>query len=955
MIQPGDPNFPDAADDADRRLRSHVRLLGILLGETVVNQEGPYLLELEEGVRAKTKQLRDRHDDDVSRALGEELGGIDVSTATRLIRAFSLYFQLVNVAELEHRVQVIREMQATTPDEPAPPGTFLHLFKRAANIEGGQERLRAALAELDVMPVVTAHPTEAVRRSVLDHVTGVAMALDALDGQVNSPPHVALVAAMREHIELLWQTEELHTARPSVADEARDVRSHLDLLLDVVPAVHAELDRRWSEVFAEPPPPFRPFLRLGSWVGGDQDGNPNVRAAALRDALRDQKQLILARYRDYVSAISVQYSQSTRWTGADAELAASIADDEAKMPLAAQALGERSQDEPYRRKLALVHRRLGDSLALLQGAVAEHPYGGAEELLADLDLIDSALRRQRGAVFADGELLRLRRRVASFDFCGYSIDVRQHSARIRDVASTILRQCGQVEVGLDGMDEAAAMRLLGAAMRQSGPHIGTLDLDPDDRDILDTLVEMGRAQRTISPRSTERLVLSMSQTPVDALAAMWLASLVGLVSWSFGALHSSRIDIVPLMETISSLRAGPEVLRRLLAQPEYAQQVRARGNVQEIMLGYSDSSKDGGYLAAQWSLYVAHRQLALVCDGAGIRLRLFHGRGGTVSRGGGPTHEALLAQPPGTVRGRVRITEQGEVLHYRYSRAEVAQNHLELVAAAVWEASSLQPPLPAEREAVWERAMSIIANDSFKRYRGFVYTEDFERFFREVTPIDELGQLTIGSRPVSRHGSNRIEDLRAIPWGFAWNQTRLMLPTWYGVGRSLFAFAEDGRSDTDDDPDAPPTAREAPLPPSGSQRWHLLHTMYSGWPFFRALIGNLEMTLAKTDLGVAGRYLELVSDAELRTRMWAEITAEHERTVSAMLRVTGKQALLADQPLLQETLRLRDPYIDPLSVLQAQMLDRYRRMDGDAPERTALREAILRTVNGIAAGLQNTG
>jgi phosphoenolpyruvate carboxylase len=251
--------------------------------------------------------------------------------------------------------------------------------------------------------------------------------------------------------------------------------------------------------------------------------------------------------------------------------------------------------------------------------------------------------------------------------------------------------------------------------------------------------------------------------------------------------------------------------------------------------------------------------------------------------------------------------------------------------------------------------MSIIANDSFKRYRGFVYTEDFERFFREVTPIDELGQLTIGSRPVSRHGSNRIEDLRAIPWGFAWNQTRLMLPTWYGVGRSLFAFAEDGRSDTDDDPDAPPTAREAPLPPSGSQRWHLLHTMYSGWPFFRALIGNLEMTLAKTDLGVAGRYLELVSDAELRTRMWAEITAEHERTVSAMLRVTGKQALLADQPLLQETLRLRDPYIDPLSVLQAQMLDRYRRMDGDAPERTALREAILRTVNGIAAGLQNTG
>jgi phosphoenolpyruvate carboxylase len=295
----------------------------------------------------------------------------------------------------------------------------------------------------------------------------------------------------------------------------------------------------------------------------------------------------------------------------------------------------------------------------------------------------------------------------------------------------------------------------------------------------------------------------------------------------------------------------------------------------------------------------------------------------------------------------------------------VAQNHLELVAAAVWEASSLQPPLPAEREAVWERAMAIIAGDSFRRYREFVYTEDFERFFREVTPIDELGQLTIGSRPVSRHGSNRIEDLRAIPWSFAWNQTRLMLPTWYGVGRSLFAFTDDGSSgaggDGDGtsgaggDADVPPGAGDARLPQRGSQRWQLLHEMYSQWPFFRALISNLEMTLAKTDLGVAGRYLELVGDAGLRARMWAEITAEHERTVAAMLRVTAKEALLADQPLLQETLRLRDPYIDPLSVLQAQMLDRYRHMEPDAPERTALREAILRSVNGIAAGLQNTG
>jgi len=952
-----DPPSPDVEAEAERRLRRNVRLVGTLLGETLAEQEGESLLELEEEVRAKTKQLRERHDEKVSQALDRQLGEIDVGTATRLIRAFSLYFQLVNVAELEHRVQVIRGIQAIPAGGSASPGTFHALFSRAAHIEGGRERLAAALAELDVVPVVTAHPTEAVRRSVLDHVNGVAMALDALDGPPpGSPRHAALVAAMRRHIELLWQTEELRTVRPTVLDEARDIRFHLDLLMDAVPAVHAELDRRWVEVFGRPRPAIRPFLRLGSWVGGDQDGNPHARARTLRDALQAQKQMVLSRYRDAVIALSVQYSQSVRWTGTDPTLAASIADDEAQMPEAAHELGERSRDEPYRRKLNLVHRRLEAGLAQLQGDHAERPYATAQELLDDLDLVDAALRRQRGAVFADGALLDLRRQVGAFDFCGYSIDVRFHSARLREVASAILRQSGQVEGGLDSLDDDVAMGLLARAMQQRGPHIGTLVLSPDDRDLLETLVEMGRAQRAISPRATENVVISMTHSPVEVMATMWLASLVGLVSWSFGGVHSSRLDLVPLMETIVGLRAAPGVLRRLLDQPEYAQQVRARDNLQEVMLGYSDSSKDGGYLAAQWSLYVAHRQLARVCDAAGVRLRLFHGRGGTVSRGGGPTHEALLSQPPGVVRGRVRLTEQGEILHYRYSRAEVAQNHLELVAAAVWEASSLQGPLPPAHESVWETAMARIAADSYRRYRSFVYTDEFERFFTEVTPIGELGQLNIGSRPASRGQSTRITELRAIPWVFAWNQTRLMLPTWYGVGGSLHAFAEDRDVDADDDRNAPPPGEaDAPLPPAGPARWKLLHEMYRQWPFFRALVGNLEMALAKTDLGVASRYFELVTEPRLRERMWAEATAEHARTLQAMVHVTGKHTLLADQPLLRETLRLRDPYIDPLSVLQAQMLARYRALDETDPQRQALLEAILRSVNGIAAGLQNTG
>jgi phosphoenolpyruvate carboxylase len=956
--EPPSPRALHGEDEAGRRLRRHVRLLGTLLGEALVSQESRHLLDLEEDVRAKTKRLRERHDEQVSRALDSELSEIDVATATRLIRAFSLYFQLVNQAELEHRVLVVRGARAIPSPERPSAGTFHDLFRRAAAIEGGRERLRAALTDLDVMPVFTAHPTEAVRRSVLDHVTGVAHALDALDEPSLTGPHRdGLVAAMREHIELLWQTEELRTTRRLVLDEARDARHFLDLLMDAVPAVHAELDRRWREVFDEPPPPFHPFLRIGSWVGGDQDGNPHARAGTLRDALRAQREHVLRRYRDAVVALSVEYSQSRRWTGVDAELEASIAADEARMPDVDSALGELHGAERYRRKLAFIQHRLEAALAQTLGQSAERPYGSAAELLSDLDVLDAALRRQRGAAVADTALLRLRRQVAAFDFCGYSIDVRLHSGRVREVASAILRECGQLSSSLSELPEDDAAALLTAAMRQRGPHMGTLSLRPDDRDVLETLVEMGRAQRAVSPRASENLVLSMTHSPVDVLAALWLGSLVGLVSWSFGGVRASRVDLIPLMETIGGLRAAPGLLRRLLAEPAYADQVRARGSVQEVMLGYSDSSKDGGYLAAQWSLYVTHRELARVCDDVGVRLRLFHGRGGTVSRGGGPTHEALLAQPPGAVRGRVRLTEQGEVLHYRYSRGEVAQNHLELVAAAVWEASSLQPPLPPDREAVWEAAMAAVAEDSYRRYRGFVYTEEFERFFGQVTPIGELGQLNIGSRPVSRGPSQRIAELRAIPWVFAWNQTRLMLPTWYGVGGSLMAFAagESGGHGAAGAVLPPPVGGEVPVPPPGGERWRLLHEMYVVWPFFRALVANLEMTLAKTDLGVASRYFELVSDAGLRQRMWEEVAAEHQRTLSAMARVTGRDSLLADQPILRETLRLRDPYIDPLSVLQAQMLLRYRSLPETDPERPDLLEAILRSVNGIAAGLQNTG
>ena len=588
------------------------------------------------------------------------------------------------------------------------------------------------------------------------------------------------------------------------------------------------------------------------------------------------------------------------------------------------------------------------------GQPAERPYRDAGELLADLDVVDAALRRQGSAAVADGELLTLRRQVGVFDFCGYAVDVRQHSARIRSVASEILRQCGRSDRGLDEMDEAEAIEMLNAAMVQRGPHIGELTLSAEDRDLLHTLVEMGRARRTISPRAGQTLIISMTHSPVDVLAAMWLCSLVGLVSFAFGGVRNSHVDLVPLVETIPALSGAPDILQRLLDNPLYAQQVAARGGLQEVMLGYSDSAKDGGYLASQWSLYVAHRELARTCDEHGVRLRLFHGRGGSTSRGGGPTHEALLAQPPGAVRGRVKLTEQGEVLHYRYSQPEVAAHHLELVSAAVWEAAALQESPPREREAVWEAAMAEIAGTAWARYTAFVRTPQFEEFFWAVTPIAELSKLNIGSRPASRSGSRRIADLRAIPWVFAWNQTRITLPAWYPVGASIEAFAG-GTSTTALGAGAPPGAERAALPDPGEARWALLGEMYRDWPFFRSVVSNLEMVMAKTDLGVGSRYLNLVAEATLRHQMWGEITAEYDRTVASVLHITGKRWLLADQPQLRETLRLRDPYIDPLSVLQAGLLQRYREMPETDPERELLLETILRSVNGISAGVQNTG
>lgn len=903
----------------------------------LVSEAGQELFDLEESVRRQTRALRQRHDAAARSALDRHLAGIDLATTTNLIRAFALYFQLVNLAELEDRVGRIRRLRTSAPSP--TDGTFAALFERVDREQGNDaasERLADTFNDLEIGAVLTAHPTEAVRRSVLDHVTRIANTLDALDDpRLTHARREALQQNLEASIRLLWQTEELRTIRPRVVDEARNAIFHLDaVLFDVIPEIHGELERQWQRRFPHLELPERAFLRLGSWVGGDQDGNPEATPMALREALRMQKTMVLGRYRAALVDLARQYSQSRRWTGALPNLRRSIAADERAMPRTAAALGKANHDEPYRRKLTLMQRRVDDTVARLEGRNAERPYLTAGALLDDLDLLDRSLRSQRAGSVADDGLVRLRRQVAAFDFTGYAVDVRQHASRIVNTASEILRKAGIPGHDLRAMSEDAAIEQLGRAIEMRGPDVARMRLSPDSREFISTLAEMRRAQRDISPRAASTLVISMVHSPVEVLATLWLCSMAGLASWSFGRLAESRVDIVPLFESIESLEHAAGILDRVLDNAKYAQQVAARGRAQEVMLGYSDSSKDGGYLASQWALYRAHRELATVCDRHGVRLRMFHGRGGSVSRGGGPTHEALLAQPTGAIRGAVKITEQGEVMHYRYSRPEVAEHHLELVTTAVWEAALRANQAQVASTDEWEAAFAEMAKLSYARYRKFVYTDDFARFFREVTPISELAQFNIGSRPVSRgQGSTGIEDLRAIPWVFAWTQTRIMLPSWYGVGSSLEEFA--GRRN--------------------NQRIELLRAMYRDWPFFRSLIDNLEMVLVKCDLAVGRRYASLVKDARLRKRLWTEIEQEFDRTVAMVRRVTGKRQLLANQPQLRETLRLRDPYIDPLSVLQVQLLARYREMSTTDPERDDVLQAILRSVNGIAAGLQNTG
>ena len=930
---------PSRKTDKDQPLIEDIRLLGRILGDVIREQEGVAAYELVEQVRQLSVAFRRDADQDADRALKKLLKSLTGDQTVSVIRAFTYFSHLANLAEDRHHIRrrAVHERAGDTQE-----GSIEVALSRLRWAGIAPKTIAQTLASSYVAPVLTAHPTEVQRKSILDAERDIAQLLTARDdilarAQLYNSAKDALTprelaaneAHLRARVAQLWQTRLLRYSKLTVADEIENALSYYEAtFLTEIPKIYANLERELGQF------PVHSFLRMGQWIGGDRDGNPNVTAATLRHALSSQAEVALRHYLTEVHVLGTELSVSAHLAKVSPEMAA--------LAERSPDTSEHRRDEPYRRALTGIYARLAATLKQLTGGEAarhaiapQNPYADAAEFLADLRVMEASLKSHHGQAMADHRLHPLIRAVEVFGFHLATVDLRQSSDKHEEVVAELLATA-RIEPAYASLAEDAKRTLLLQLLNDARPLrvVGASYSAHAESEL--AIFEAAKEMRErYGTEAIRHYIISHTETVSDLLEVLLLHKEVGLMRGTLDAEARNDLIVVPLFETIEDLRNAAPIMREFYALPGIAALVQRSGAEQDIMLGYSDSNKDGGIFTSNWELYRAEIALVALFDELAlshqIQLRMFHGRGGTVGRGGGPSYQAILAQPPGTVRGQIRLTEQGEVIASKYANPEIGRRNLETLVAATLEATLLQPTKPATK-AFLETAAQL-SESSMAAYRALVYeTPGFTDYFFSATPIREIAELNIGSRPASRKPSQRIEDLRAIPWGFSWGQSRLTLPGWYGFGSAVEAFLN----------------REGKDPKT---QMALLQRMYRQWPFFRTLLSNMDMVLAKSDLALGSRYSELVGDARLRKKVFSTIEAEWHRTAEALSRITGDKERLAHNTALARSIRHRFPYIDPLHHLQVELVRRWRSGQGDERVQTGIHISI----NGIAAGLRNTG
>jgi phosphoenolpyruvate carboxylase len=911
----------------DLPLRDDVRLLGRILGDTLREQEGEASFQLIENVRRAAVRFRKTQDERDRLQLEQTLDALSPSETLVVVRAFSYFSQLSNIAEdLHHNRRHRAHLKAGTAPK---DGSLLLALERIEESRISKQTLQGFLDKALVSPVLTAHPTEVQRKSILDCQLIISQLLSERDRVDMTPDELEHNdETLHRFILILWQTRMLRTAKLTVRDEIKNgLEFYRYTFLSEIPRVYAyiekQLELRFDRDIRVPP-----LLRVGSWIGGDRDGNPFVTHDVMLDAMHQHSSLAFEHYLAETHLLGTRLSLTDRLVD--------VSDELRKLSDASPDKAASRTDEPYRRALILIYSRLWATARQLGHKVSSlppvdlhaQPYSTSQDFINDLDVLIDSLFRHGAVYLARGRLAYLRRAAEVFGFHLAPLDMRQHSAIHQQTVSELFSHSSG-KANYPDLNENERREVLLAALQSGKPLLGDIEqygaIAQGELRIMQAAAQIHqRFGRAALPNH----IISMTESVSDMLELALMLQQSGLLEGGDDpVLH---VNIIPLFETIDDLRGCGVIMDQLFSIPYYRKLLASRGDTQEVMLGYSDSNKDGGYVTANWELYKAEVELVKVFARHNIELRLFHGRGGTVGRGGGPSYDAILAQPPGSVNGQIRITEQGEVISSKYSNPEIGRRNLETLIAATLEATLLDHPHDADGNPEFMAIMEQLSHDAYSAYRRLVYeTPGFNEYFFTSTPIREIAELNIGSRPSSRKASDRIEDLRAIPWVFSWGLNRVLLPGWYGFGSAVRQF----------------------IASEGDAGLAKLRTMYQSWPFFRGLISNMDMVLSKTDMGIASSYAELVEDAALRELIFGAIESEWESTVEMLFAVTGNTTLLQDNPAFARSLLTRTPYIDPLNHLQVALLQRYRAGDNDV----LVKRAIQLTINGIATGLRNSG